>query len=131
MIRMLELPDEALAMVERGELTAGHGRALLLCRDHGERLRLARRARDESWSVRVTEDRAREAEDGGRTPREPVVIHPDLADSLAAAEDALSAALGREVRIKPRVGGYRVELDLEHPREGVELAERILKRNSG
>ena len=132
MIRMLELPDEALAMIERGDLSAGHGRALLLCRDHAERARLARRARDESWSVRVTEDRAREAEDGGRgRSREPVVIHPDLADSLAAAEDALSAALGREVRIKPRAGGYRVELDLEHPREGVELAEQILKRNDG
>lgn len=133
MIRMLELPDEALAMVERGELSAGHGRALLLCRDHGERLRLARRARDESWSVRVTEDRAREAEDGGRTrePRGPVVIHPDLADSLAAAEDALSAALGREARVRPRAGGYRVEFDVDHPREGVELAERILRRNGG
>ncbi len=129
MIRLLELPDEALAMVERGELSAGHGRALLLCRDHGERLRLARRARDESWSVRVTEDRAREAEDGTPRSREPVVIHPDLADSLAAAEDSLAAALGREVRVKPRVGGYRVEFDVEHPREGVELAEQILRRN--
>ena len=129
MIRTLELPDEVLAMIERGELSAGHGRALLMCRDHGERLRLARRARDESWSVRVTEDRAREAEAGGRPAREPVVIHPDLADSIAAAEDSLSAALGREVRIRPRAGGYRVELDLEHPREGVEMAEHILRRH--
>ena len=132
MIRLLELPDEVLAMVERGELTGGHGRALLMCRDHGERLRLARRARDEAWSVRVTEERAREADDGGRfrRERESVVIHPDLADSIAAAEDALSAALGREVRIKTRAGGYRVELDLEHPREGVELAEHILRRHA-
>jgi ParB family transcriptional regulator, chromosome partitioning protein len=131
MIRTLELPDEVLAMIERGELSAGHGRALLMCRDHAERLRLARRARDEGWSVRVTEDRAREAENSGRARREPVVIHPDLEDSIAAAEDSLSAALGREVRIKPRAGGYRVELDLEHPREGVELAEQILKRHGG
>jgi ParB family chromosome partitioning protein len=131
MIRMLELPDEALAMVERAELSAGHARALLMCRDHSERLRLARRARDEAWSVRVTEERAREAEDGsGNRKRAPVVIHPDLADSLAAAEDALSAALGREVRVKPRAGGYRVEVDLEHPRQGVELAEHILRRHS-
>jgi ParB family chromosome partitioning protein len=131
MIRLLELPDEVLAMVERGELSAGHGRALLMCRDHAERLRLARRARDEAWSVRATEDRARESEDGGRfrRPREPVVIHPDLAESIAAAEDALSAALGREVRIKPRAGGYRVELDVEHPREGVEMAQHILRRH--
>ncbi len=132
MIRLLELPDEVLAMVERGELSAGHGRALLMSRDHAERLRLARRARDEGWSVRATEERARETEDGGRfrRPREPVVIHPDVAESIAAAEDALSAALGREVRIKPRTGGYRVELDLEHPREGVELAEHILRRHT-
>src|SRR4051794_2743435 len=30
LVRMLELPDEALAMVEAGELSGGHGRALLL-----------------------------------------------------------------------------------------------------
>jgi ParB family chromosome partitioning protein len=130
MIRALELPDEVLAMMERGELSAGHGRALLMCRDHSERLRLARRARDEGWSVRVTEDKAREAEGSPRATRAPVVIHPDLEDSIAAAEDALSAALGREVRIRPRRGGYRVELDLEHPREGVEMAEHILRRHS-
>jgi ParB family chromosome partitioning protein len=132
MIRMLELPDEVLAMVERGELSGSHGRALLLCRDHAERQRLARRARDEGWSVRVTEDRAREVENGAdaRRPREPVVIHPDQADAMAAAEDALSAALAREVRIRPRAGGYRVEFDLDHPREGVEVAEHILRRHS-
>ena len=129
MIRTLELPDEVLAMIERGELSAGHGRALLMCRDHSERLRLGRRARDEGWTVRVTEERAREAEGGPRRPRAPVVIHPDLEDSIAAAEDALAAALGREVSIRARGGRYRVELDLEHPREGVELAEQILKRH--
>ena len=37
-------------------------------------------------------------------------------------------ALGHEVRIRPRSSGYRVEFDLEHPREGVELAERLLRR---
>jgi ParB family chromosome partitioning protein len=133
LIRVLELPDEVLAMIERTELSGGHGRALLACRDHGKRLDLARRARDEGWSVRATEERARGADDdaGKRSPRAPVVIHPDLADSLAAAEDALSAALAREVRIKPRAGGYRVEFDVEHPREGVELAEAVLRRNGG
>jgi ParB family chromosome partitioning protein len=131
LIRMLDLPDEALAMVERGELSAGHGRALLLCKDHERRRALARGARDGGWSVRETERRAREA--GDRRPRRelgaPVVIHPDLADALGAAEDALSAALGREVRVRPRGGSYRVELDLEHPREGIELAELILRRH--
>src|SRR5947208_8157303 len=34
LIRLLDLPDEALALIERGELTEGHGRALLLAGDH-------------------------------------------------------------------------------------------------
>ncbi len=71
LIRMLELPDEALAMVESGELSGGHGRALLLVKDQSQRLRLAREARGAGWSVRETERRAREVEDGPRRRREP------------------------------------------------------------
>jgi ParB family chromosome partitioning protein len=132
LIRMLELPDEVLAMVETGELSGGHGRALLLVKEQAQRLRLAREARGDGWSVRETERRARQAQDGPRERREPgpIVIHPDLADALGAAEDALSAALGREVRVRPRANGYRVEFELDHPREGVDLAERVLRRQA-
>src|SRR5207302_1898852 len=42
LVRMLELPDDVVAMLERGELTAGHGRALLLCKEHSRRVSLAR-----------------------------------------------------------------------------------------
>ena len=130
LIRLLELPDDALEMVESGELSEGHGRALLVAKDHSRRIHLARCARDYSWSVRETERRAREADEatGPRRQSGSVVIHPDLEDLLAAAEDALSAALGREVRVRPRGSTYRVELELEHPREGVELAERLMRR---
>jgi ParB family transcriptional regulator, chromosome partitioning protein len=132
LIRMLELPDDVLAMVEAGELSGGHGRALLLAKDQSQRLRLARDARGEGWSVRETERRARELEDAPRRRRSSgsLVIHPDLEDALGAAEDALAAALGREVRIRPRAAGFRVEFDVEHPREGVDLAERILRRTN-
>jgi ParB family chromosome partitioning protein len=132
LIRLLELPDEALAMIETGDLSGGHGRALLLVKDQTRRLKLAREARTQGWSVRETERRAREIEDGKRRRRDlsPIVIHPDLEDALGAAEDALSAALGREVRIRPRASGYRVEFELEHPREGVDLAERLFRRDA-
>jgi ParB family chromosome partitioning protein len=133
LIRMLELPDDVLSMVEAGELSGGHARALLLAKDQQQRLRLAREARSQGWSVRETERRARELAERrrARSGPEPVVIHPDLADALGAAEDALSAALGREVRVRPRASGYRVDFDLEHPREGVELAERLFRRDLG
>ncbi len=131
LIRLLDLPDEVLAMIESRQLSEGHGRALLLCKDQPSRRRLAREALAGGWSVRETERRAREASSAARAelpPRGPVQLHPDLVDALAAAEDALTAALGREVRVRARGDGCRVELDLEHPREGVELAERILRR---
>jgi ParB family transcriptional regulator, chromosome partitioning protein len=126
LVRLLDLPEEALELIERGELSEGHGRAILLCKDHGARRRLALDARDGAWSVRETEHRARETEQGAPAPARPRVVHPDLAEALAAAEDALSAALGREVKARARGQRCVVELDFEHPAEAVELAQRLL-----
>src|ERR687886_222254 len=61
LMRLLDLPDEALEFLSAGLLTEGHGRALLLAGDHDVRRRLARRAASEEWSVRRTEDEARAA----------------------------------------------------------------------
>ena len=131
LIRLLELPEEALELIERGDLTEGHGRALLLCKDHAKRRSLALEARDGAWSVRETERRAREAEgqpepEQKRFTRE---IHPDFAEALGAAEDTLATALGQPVKVRPRgENGCRVELDFESPADAVALAERILAR---
>ena len=130
LIRLLELPEEALELIESGALTEGHGRALLLCKDHAARRSLAHDARDGAWSVRETERRAREAE--GQPEPEPKrftrEIHPDLAEALAAAEDTLSTALGQPVKVRPRGDGCRMELDFDSPADAVALAERILSR---
>jgi ParB family transcriptional regulator, chromosome partitioning protein len=130
LIRLLALPEEALELIETGALSEGHGRAILTCKDHVRRRTLAFEARDEAWSVRETEERARAAESGepphSRAPR--AVIHPDLAQALAAAEDALSVALGHEVKARARGERCRVEIDFDTPAEAVELAERLLAR---
>src|SRR5690242_12226627 len=82
LIRLLDLPDEALELIERGELSAGHGRALLLTEDHGRRRELARAAARGFWSVRELERRAREGEaaPGGKSRRRAAGargLHPD------------------------------------------------------
>ena len=130
LIRLLGLPDEALALVASGALTEGHGRALLMCQDQGERRRLAREAAEAGWSVREVEQRARTARTRAASsrPRANVVTHPDLAAALTAAEEALASALGRSVCIRPKRKGCRVEFELADPREGIELAERLLRR---
>jgi ParB family chromosome partitioning protein len=132
LIRLLELPDEVLGAIGDGRLSEGHGRALLRVKDHTTRRRLGTDAAAGGWSVRETEERARVADEGaqpgGRRSGGDIVMHPDLEEALAAAEDALSAALGRDVKVRAHRGAYRVEFELEHASEGVDLAERILRR---
>jgi ParB family transcriptional regulator, chromosome partitioning protein len=125
LIRLLELPEPVLEMIERDQLSEGHGRAILTCKDHDRRKRLARDARDSGWSVRETERRAREA-GVEHAPRPSVVVHPDLAQAVAVAEDALGAALGREVTVSPRGDGCRLRIDFDSPADAVALAERLL-----
>ena len=130
LIRLLELPDEVLELLESGAISEGHGRAILMCKDHDSRKRLARDARDQGWSVREAERRAKGVEEGiPSRSTQPRQIHPDLADALGAAEDALTAALGQEVKMRARGDGAKAELVFESPSDAIELAERILRRH--
>jgi ParB family chromosome partitioning protein len=129
LIRLLDLPEEALELIERGHLSEGHGRAILFCKDHLKRKSLARDARDGGWSVRETERRARMAEDRNGddlAPRRPRIVHPDLKEALGAAEDALSAAMGRDVKVRSKGAGCSVQIGFDTPAEVIELAERML-----
>lgn len=55
LLRLLELPREVKEMVERGELSAGHARALLPLGDEDEQREFARRIAKDGLSVRGTE----------------------------------------------------------------------------
>ena len=130
LLRLLDLPDEALQMLERRELSEGHGRALLLASDHADRRRLARSAAAEGWSVRVLEARAREANEPDAAPppraaRTSATMHPDQEAAASQIADALGGALGIEVTVKPRGSGYRVELAFDDPDEALELVRRL------
>jgi ParB family transcriptional regulator, chromosome partitioning protein len=128
LLRILDLPDDALALLEDGTLTEGHGRALLLAEDHADRRRLARAAADGAWSVRVTEERAREANvaaAGGAAGRVANQPHPDQAAAASEIADALGGALGTEVKVKPRGTGYKVELAVGSLDDALALARRV------
>jgi ParB family chromosome partitioning protein len=129
LLRILDLPPEAIELIESGQLSEGHGRALLLADDHADRRSLARDAAAAGWSVRVTEDRARAANDTG-TKAQPgrAAVHPD---ALAAAEDiaeTLSSAFGVEVKVRPRGTGFRAELAFGDADEAQAVADRLGSR---
>lgn len=129
LLRLLELPDEAIEMLEEGALSEGHGRALLLAEGHDERRRLAREAREQQWSVRTLEERARDrnasADTGKGARRGAGGAHPDQVQAAAEIASALGRALGAEVKVKPTRAGYRAEMAFATPEEALELAERV------
>ncbi len=70
-LRLMELDDEIQMMIASGLLGAGHGKALLSCRDEQERLLLAKLADKEGWTVRILEQRAIESNKVRETNIEP------------------------------------------------------------
>jgi ParB family chromosome partitioning protein len=128
LIRLLDLPDEALDLIQAGDLSEGHGRALLTAADHSDRRRLARAAVDEGWSVRELEQRARSAradETAVRVRRRPRGLHPDQEAAIAKINDMLESALGREVEVTATVDGYRVHLSFDSLDEALELGRSV------
>jgi ParB family transcriptional regulator, chromosome partitioning protein len=124
LIRLLELPDEALELLESGELTEGHGRALLGIRGNDARRRFGRDAAKGGWSVRETENRVKLAsQPKSRRRREPV--DADSAAAMREAADQLESGLGHEVRVKPRGAEIVVEIHLSDLDETLELARRL------
>jgi len=95
-VRLLELPDDVLGMLERGELSEGHARAVLAVQGHEDRRRVARLIVRRGLSVRAAERAARWA--GARTrPRRPRQTPPDpaLAERAKAAAEALTGLAAR------------------------------------
>jgi ParB family chromosome partitioning protein len=131
LIRLLDLPDEALEAIQAGDLSEGHGRALLTAPDHADRRRLARDAVHHDWSVRELEQRARATRDGnGSAPaaqrhRRRRGLHPDQEAAIAQISDALEARLGRAVHVSASGPGFRAQLSFESADEALALARRL------
>jgi ParB family transcriptional regulator, chromosome partitioning protein len=126
LLRLLELPDEALELIEQGRLSEGHGRALLTAAGNDERRRLARAAVDGRWSVRELEARARGERPPTRATRHRArTLHPDQEDAIVRINDSLGSALGRDVEVTATAAGYRAHLSFESVDDALELARRL------
>jgi ParB family transcriptional regulator, chromosome partitioning protein len=128
LIRLLELPDETLGLLESGELSEGHGKALLGAGGNDVRRRLTRDAVRGGWSVRETENRVRLASQPKAKPRR-APVDPEEAAALEAAGDALEAAVGHEVVVRAKGDGVVAELRFDDLDEAQALAQRLRKRS--
>jgi ParB family chromosome partitioning protein len=116
-VRLLELPEDVLAMVERKQLSEGHARAVLSVPDHEARRRLARRIVRQGLSVRAAERLARWS--GAKVkPRRVVPVDPALVERV-------TSALHRLTGFEARVTRGKVEVAFDDEHELAELAEAL------
>lgn len=105
-LRLLRLPEEIQTMISEGQLSAGHGRALVSIPDEERQILIARKIVKDDLSVRATEKLASEkAETRKRKARKPK--DPDV----ARVEEDLKEALGTRVNIKRTGRKGKIEIE--------------------
>jgi ParB family chromosome partitioning protein len=116
-LRLLELPEEVLWMLARGDLSEGHARAVLSLPDDEARRRLARRIIKDGMTVRSAE---RAAQEGGarRRPRRISLIDPELADRARAAAELLTG-------LPTRIADGKLQIRFEDETRLAELVETL------
>jgi ParB family chromosome partitioning protein len=116
-VRLLELPEDVLWMLARGELTERHARAVLAVPDREGQKKLAKRIVEQGLSAVAAE---RAAQDAGakRKPRKKSAVDPALAGRV---RDAFERATG----FKARVGPDQLVVEFRDEHELEELAEAL------
>ncbi len=109
-LRLLKLPSAIQKMVENGELTMGHARALLSLENADDQLKLAREIVGRNLTVRETEQAVRNTGATGRRIRESSTPGGNDAN-IRAAELKLKRHLGTQVKIQLGRNGGRIEVE--------------------
>jgi ParB family chromosome partitioning protein len=131
LIGLLNLSEEILGFLERGDLSESHGITLLKAKDPEARQQLARAAVQEGWSLRALQARVRKSnvdlleslQDRGEQARDPKQARDLEAVNVARAWGDL---LGAEVHVRPiRKERMRIEVEFDFASEGIALAERL------
>jgi ParB family chromosome partitioning protein len=121
-LRLLELPPAIQGQLERGELGAGHARALLGIDDEAYAVHIGQRASVEGWSVRQVEEAvsARRPEPAAAKRRRP----PERPAAIIDLEERLGEQLGAAVRIDYGARGGKLVVRFK----SVDDLERIYKQ---
>jgi ParB family chromosome partitioning protein len=96
-LRLLKLPEDVSDLIETGQLSEGHGRALLSAPSVATMKNLARSAVSKGWSVREVERQSRRAARGDGAPKKNA---SSKSVNVRDLEQRLSRALGSTTTIQ-------------------------------
>ena len=127
-LRLLNLAPEVMRLVETGELSAGHARALVSVSEPGLQLQAAKEILSKALSVRKAEalaakvlkkSREEEKEDAPETE--------DGVDYAKEVSSELSKLFGRKVLLKDKKGNGKIELEYYGADDREFLIEKLKK----
>ncbi|MBU4309985.1 ParB/RepB/Spo0J family partition protein [bacterium] len=124
-LRLLKLPKEVQKEISKGNLSRGHGVALLSLEKAPLQIRAARKVRKNGLSVRATEDLVNRLKGKVIIPPKKGTAKPP---EILAVEEELNRALGTKVRIKP-VSEEKGRIEIEY--YSSEQLEGILEKLRG
>ena len=124
-LRLLKLDERVQAMVEQGEISMGHARALASVLIPEEQYLIALKIMEEHLTVRDTEKIIKNI---GKVPKkkEPVQKDESLERIYRELENRLKSSLGTKVAIHTRgTGGGKVEIDFYTAEDLEKIIDRI------
>ena len=121
-LRLLDLPDEILTLVATGELSAGHARTLLGCKDRENMILLAERAVEFDISVRQLEEEVKRINKPKKEVEEKTL---PIVDYFRELELRVQSHLGRRVKIEEKGRKKTITLSYEDNEDLDELLRTI------
>lgn len=117
-IRLLNLPEEIIDMLNSRILAAGHARALLSIEDPKQQVLLAREVANNRLSVRETESKA-------KSKKNKATISLNKAAEIVDIEDRLQRQFGTKVQINSKKKGGRIEIEYYNEDDLERILEQI------
>ena len=125
-LRLLNLQNKIIKMIENGNITAGHGKALLRIEDKEKQLEVAMRIVEEGLSVRTVENIAKKIIEN-KEKRKIEKKEKDI--YIIDAEEKLSNIFGTKVNISMNNKKGKIEISYNNEDELNDILSMIMEEN--
>lgn len=125
-LRLLQLPDEILVLIQEGSLSAGHARALVALEDAKTQLQMAQLIVEKGLSVRQTEKLVAQH----KSERAKQKTRPADPEALNPLADLMRETMGTKVKITGTLQRGKIQLDY-YSREDLDRIWELMERLKG
>lgn len=122
-IRILTLPESVLDMIEKGDLSVGHAKALLSCEDRELLINIAEKASNGGMTVRQVESAVKKSAENEKTK----VTDKHIDNYFVEMEISLNEKLGRRVKVDYGKNKGVLVLEFYDKNDLAEIAEKLAR----